>query len=130
MVLVLAATAALLWLIPAIQNSLPQVLLSGLSHVPISLPTAWILPALLVTLTCAILEKTGHRDSAIGLIALLTVVSVVRMIWQVYPILDTTYSARRSWKDNAESITCVDESNHSWHYGLNYYAGRDLPDCK
>jgi 4-amino-4-deoxy-L-arabinose transferase-like glycosyltransferase len=130
LVWLLAACAALLWVIPAIQDLLPVALFSGVSRVHFEFPIRWILPSLLVALACALLDRKGWRDTAFGLIALLTTVSVAMVIWQVYPVLDRTVSARAYSKSHAQSITCVDESNRAWLYGLNYYAGRDLPDCK
>ncbi len=125
----LAACAALFWFIPAIQEMLPQALLSGLSRAQIHLPTAWIIPACAITLFCAVLEWIGRRSAAIGFVALLATLAAMRLIWQTYPVLDRTVSARNLWITHAESITCVSEDDRSRHYGLNYYAGRNLPDC-
>jgi 4-amino-4-deoxy-L-arabinose transferase-like glycosyltransferase len=128
-VALLAATAALLWFIPAIQDLLPQALLSGFSRAQIHLPLAWIIPALAVTFSCATLERTGHRTPALALIAVVITRSVVRLVWQTYPLLDQKVSPRGFWISHAGSITCASEEDRSWRYGLNYYAGRDLPDC-
>ncbi len=129
MAALVSACAALLWFIPTIQDLLPQALLSGFSRAPIHLSLAWIFPALSVTLSCAILERTQHRIQAMALIALVITLSIVRLVWQTYPILDQKVSPRRFWLTHAGSITCSSEEDRSWHYGLNYYAGRDLPDC-
>jgi len=126
----LGACGVLFWLIPAIEDVLPRALQSGLSRASIQLPYVWIVPVLLLGLCCALLERNGRRSAAIGLIALASVISVVALIWKVYPLLDTTVSARGIWKSTVPAITCVTESNRSWLYGLNYYAGTDLPDCK
>jgi 4-amino-4-deoxy-L-arabinose transferase-like glycosyltransferase len=128
-VLPVAASAALLWFIPAIHDLLPQALLSGMSHVQYQFPPSWVLPTLLVTLCCGLLARNGRVDWAMSLIALLVTVSVVRVIWQVFPVLDNTVSARVRWKTDSKSIICVEEDNRSWRYGLNYYARRHLPDC-
>ena len=126
----LSACAALLWFVPAIQDLLPQALLSGVSRSHISVPFSWIVPALLVTLTCAFFAWLCRPGRAIALIGLVITASVVRLVWLVYPVLDSAISARSLAKSNAESISCVSESNRSLHYGLNYYLDRDLPDCK
>jgi 4-amino-4-deoxy-L-arabinose transferase-like glycosyltransferase len=126
----LGACGVLFWFIPAIEDVLPRALQSGLSRAPIQLPYVWIVPVLLLGLCCALLERNGRRSAAIGLIALASIISVVGLIWKIYPVLDTTVSARGIWKSTVPAITCVTESNRSWLYGLNYYAGRDLPDCK
>lgn len=129
MVCLMGASAALLWFVPAIQDLLPQALLSGVSRAPIRLPVAWLVPALAITAISVILESVGRRDAAMALVALATTLSVIRVIWQEYPVLDRQVSARGQWLSQAASITCVPEANRSLHYGLNYYAGRDLPDC-
>jgi 4-amino-4-deoxy-L-arabinose transferase-like glycosyltransferase len=125
----MAASAAMLWFIPAIPDLLPQALLSGMSHVQLHLPLPWIFPALLVTACCAFLAWSGRVPAAIGMVALLVTISVALVIWQVYPVLDNTVSARVRWKTDSKSIVCVEDENRTQHYGLNYYARRNLPDC-
>ncbi len=129
MVALIAASAALLWCIPAIQDLLPQALLYGASRARIHLPLLWVAPAVAVTALCALLERTRHRACAVALIGFVTAVSVIRLVWHVYPVLDHGYSVREVWISNSESITCVSNENRSQRYGLNYYARRDLPDC-
>ncbi len=123
----LAASAALLCLVPALSNALPQALAAGFSRTPIHLATPWILPALLVAILCVALEKTDHRDCAVAAVAVLTVVSVVTIVWRTYPKLDQQLSGRAS---NTESITCMPPVNRSQRYSIEYYAGRSVPDCK
>ena len=101
-----------------------------MSRAQIQLPIVWILPAIALGIGCALLERSGRRDACITLIALMAVISVTSLILKVYPVLDSTVSARGIWKSTVPPITCVTESNRSWLYGLNYYAGTDLPDCK
>src|SRR3984885_7028069 len=55
----LAASAMLLCLVPTIEDTLPQVLLVGMSHTSIRIAAGWIIPGLLVGLVCAYLEKAG-----------------------------------------------------------------------
>jgi 4-amino-4-deoxy-L-arabinose transferase-like glycosyltransferase len=130
MACLIAACAALLFLIPAIQDVLPQALVSGLARSGfLSLPATWIFPVVLVTLLCGFLEWRSHREWAIAVIALVTAVSVARLVWEVYPALDRQASARTQWRSNSDSITCVSNENRSLRYGLSYYAGRNLPDC-
>jgi len=130
MVWLLGVCGALFWCVPAIQDLLPRALQSGMSRAQIQLPIVWILPAIALGIGCALLERSGRRDACITLIALMAVISVVSLILKVYPVLDSTVSARGIWKSTVPPITCVTESNRSWLYGLNYYAGTDLPDCK
>jgi len=128
-VALVSATAALLWFVPAIQDLLPQALLHGFSRAQFHLPLLWILPALALVLACGFLERTGRRDLAITLISMVIVLSVARLVWQTYPELDQKVSARGFWFSHKESITCSSASDRSWRYGLNYYAGREIPDC-
>ncbi len=123
----LAASAALLCLVPAMSNALPQALAAGFSRTPFHLATIWIVPALLIAVLAAILEKTDHRDCAVTAVAILTVVSVVAIVWRIYPRLDQQLSGRAS---HAGSMTCMPPLNRSQRYSIEYYAGRNLPDCK
>ena len=125
MIALLASCAALLSLVPAAEELLPQALLAGISRAPIRLPAEWIAPALVAATACALLEKTGRRTSAAALVAVLTTLSVVWLVRQTYPILDRAVSARQT----AGSITCVPAGQRSTRYSLDYYAGRELPDC-
>jgi 4-amino-4-deoxy-L-arabinose transferase-like glycosyltransferase len=130
MVCLIAACAALLFLIPPIQEVLPQALVSGLGRGGfLSVPAIWIFPVVLITLLCGFLEGKGRREWAVAAVALLTTVAVVRLVWEVYPVLDRQVSARTQWRSNPDSITCVSNDNRSLRYGLSYYAGRSLPDC-
>ncbi len=75
---------------------------------------------------CAYSEKTGKRDLAVAGVALVyDGIAVVRMVWRVYPELDRQLSGRA-----AGSMTCLPPTNRSQRYSIDYYAGRDLPDCK
>lgn len=121
----LAASALLLCLVPPLQDALPQVLLDGLSHTPLHLATFWIIPALLLALATAWCENTRRRPLAVALIAACTSLAVVAIVWRVYPELDRQVSGRA-----AGSITCLPPTSRSQRYSTDYYAGRDLPDCK
>lgn len=121
----LAASALLLGLVPPLEEALPQVLLVGLSHTPLRLATFWIVPALLLGLGCFYGEKTGHRGLAVGLIAAFTTVAVLTIVGQVYPVLDREVSGR-----TIGSISCLPPTSRSQRYSADYYAGRDLADCK
>ncbi len=126
----LGLSAALLSLIPLIEDLLPQALLSGMSHGVIRFPSVeWILAMVALAFLCAWLETKGRREVAVGVLAVLTTMAVVRLVWHDYPVLDTTVSARRYWLSHADSITCAPSANRSWRYGLGYYIGSNLPDC-
>jgi 4-amino-4-deoxy-L-arabinose transferase-like glycosyltransferase len=123
----LAASAALVSIVPPLADALPQALLVGMSHTSIRIAVGWIIPALLIGLGCAYLERTGRRDRAIGCVAALSVISVIAVVWRVYPNLDRQLSGRAI---QTQTITCLPPTNRSQRYSIEYYAGRDLPDCK
>ncbi len=123
--MVLASSAMLLGLVPPLEDSLPQVLLVGISHTPLGLVTFWMVPALLVGIASAYSEKNGRRDLGVALIAVSTALAVVSMVWRVYPELDRQLSGRAMG-----SITCLPPTSRSQRYSSDYYAGRELPDCK
>jgi 4-amino-4-deoxy-L-arabinose transferase-like glycosyltransferase len=126
--ILLAASGALLCFIPPFEDALPQTLLVGLSHTAVRLATFWIVPAILLGLGCAYSEKSGHRDLAVALVAAFTVVSVVTIVWRVYPELDARVSGRAV--SLRQSITCLPPTNRSQRYSIDYYRDRDLEDCK
>jgi len=127
MIVLVAASGALFFLVPAVEDVLPEALAAGFSHVHLTFSALWIVPALALAAAAAHLDFHGNRRGALAAIALAVVLSVVRLIAQVYPVLDRVDSARGV--ANGSSITCVPPSARSRHYGLNYYAGRELPDC-
>jgi 4-amino-4-deoxy-L-arabinose transferase-like glycosyltransferase len=130
MAILLGASATLLLLVPVVGEALPQALVSGLSHASIEFPkSAWLVSALLIAFVCSFLESIRRREWAVTAIALLTTIAVVHLVSQVYPALDRQASARHRWRSPPDSITCVSNENRSLRYGLNYYAGRNLPDC-
>jgi 4-amino-4-deoxy-L-arabinose transferase-like glycosyltransferase len=130
LMVLLGASAALLCLVPPLEDALPQALLAGMSHTPLRLATPWIIPGILLGLGCAYCEKTGHRDLAVAFVASFTVISVVTIVWRVYPELDRQVSARALWLSRGQSMTCLPSTNRSQRYSIDYYAGRELPDCK
>ena len=125
----LAACVALLYFIPALSDALPRALAEGISRASFHLPLLWIVPVLAISFACALLEKTGRRDFAIALVVLGMATSTLRLIWQVYPVLDREVSGRVLWLAGSPSITCLSPMNRSQRYGVQYYADRSIPDC-
>ena len=125
--ILIAACALLLGFVPTIEALLPQALLSGISRASVHFSFWWMLPAAGVALACAAIEWHARRITAVTVIAVLTTLWVVRMIAIEYPILDRSVSARGA--SGLDSATCVSDSNRSLEYGLDYYAGHELPDC-
>ncbi len=119
---VLAISAALLCLIPVIQEVLPQALVSGLSHAHLQFPFLFLIPILAIAVVCWFVRPA----TAVAIIGFCVTAAVIRVVWITYPILDNVVSAR----SNLDSITCSSNSNRSWRYSLDYYAHRPIPDCK
>jgi len=119
---VLAISAALLWLIPAIQEILPQALNSGLSHTHLQLPYLFLIPALALAVLCWFVRP----KVAVAAISVVVTFAIIRVVWITFPVLDNEVSAR----PHVDSITCSSNPNRSWRYGLDYYAHRPIPDCK
>ncbi len=94
LMVLLGASAALLCLVPPLEDALPQALLAGMSHTGLHLATLWIIPAFLLGLLCAYWEKTAHRDLAVAVVAAGTLISVITIAWRVYPELDRQLSGR------------------------------------
>ena len=123
----LSITGASLWLIPVIAGILPQALQTGLSRTPLRASYGFLIPAALLAAAIWRLESHGHRDRVMTVIGILIVASVVGIVWNTYPVLDRTVSARMYWRTHPNP--CVDNQNRSWRYGLNYYAEKLVRDC-
>jgi 4-amino-4-deoxy-L-arabinose transferase-like glycosyltransferase len=117
----LAACGLLTCLTPALATMLPQALESGISHASFHLAWPWIVAGLAAAMVCAI----ANRGLAVAMVAFLTTVSVAGLVWRVYPELDRQLSGR-----GAASMTCLPQTNRSQRYSIDYYTGRDLPDCQ
>ncbi|MBV9770082.1 MAG: hypothetical protein JOZ32_10965 [Bryobacterales bacterium] len=127
--ILIGASAVLLSLIPPLETALPQVLVAGLSHTQLPLTTLWIIPGIILGVVCGYLEKIGRRNLAIAGVAALTAISVVTVLWRVYPELDRQVSARAIWRGSGPSVPCLPPMTRSRRYGIEYYAARNLPNC-
>lgn len=127
---VLAICAALLWLAPTVEQVLPRALIVGLTHAPVRLPFEALIPVLAIAVFCWFLDRRGWRGLAVATLVACMTISVIRVTWTTYPILDHTVSARGFYRAQAESVLCTPSPNRSWRYGLDYYAHRPIPDCK
>jgi len=63
--------------------------------------------------------------------ALASLAAIAYFKFAVLPVLDQRYSVRAFWSANASQIegACLKDVRRDWVYGLNYYAGRPLPEC-
>lgn len=127
----LAASAALLAIQPAIQEILPEALLSGLSRThpdPAHLASGlfYLIPA------AGILRWKGRLQPAF--LGTLTTALVAMFLLKagIGPSLDRTTTVRPFWRSVQadRSRLCLDQVRRPWVYGLHYYAGRALPSCE
>lgn len=121
------ASAALLCLTPVVAATLPEALALGLSRADIA---GYSSPMTLVLLACAAacawLVSRGRTHTAFGITVALAALAILHLKWDMYPRLDRTASARTLWSADTQ---CIDNVHRAIRYGLNYYAGRELPDC-
>lgn len=122
---VLALSAWMLSVIPALAHILGPALDRGLTKVPIPGPPAWGLALAGIAALCTL----GNRTVAVSSLALLFLIPVTYMKSVAFPILDRTVSARQAAKKGVPA--CVDHSQRDLYYGLNYYLDvkQKLPVC-
>jgi 4-amino-4-deoxy-L-arabinose transferase-like glycosyltransferase len=122
---VLPACGLLLCLVPGLAGMLPQALAAGITHASFRLAWPGVFVGVAIAVVCAFLCGWGHLDCAMAVVAVGTTIFVMTVIWRVYPELDRQLSGR-----GAISMTCLPPMNRSQRYSIEYYAGKDLPDCK
>jgi 4-amino-4-deoxy-L-arabinose transferase-like glycosyltransferase len=137
----IGACVLLLIAAPAIASYLPDALLSGVTSAhlstgrvfadlahgwPFALAAAWIFWMAWVSK-----NEPGKRDQAMLAAALAGLAAIGYFKFAVLPVLDQRYSVRGFWNANASQIesACIKDVRRDWVYGLNYYAGRPLPEC-
>lgn len=131
------ACAVLLIATPAIAQLLPDALLSGVTsaHFAFSrVVKGWpfALAAGGVFWLAWLRNEPGKREQAMMGAALAALAAIAYFKIALLPVLDQRYSVRAFWRENAGQIAsdvCVKDLRRDWVYGLNYYAGRVLPEC-
>ena len=125
----LAACAACLIALPTAASLLPVALVSGLSRAPLAFaPFGLVFAA--AALAVWWLARSGQTEIAALAVALAAALGVVYIKVSTFPQLEQTVSVRGFWRANqAAGAACVDNVSRAWQYGLNYYAGRALPEC-
>jgi 4-amino-4-deoxy-L-arabinose transferase-like glycosyltransferase len=125
------ASALLLALTPVASAVLPEAMASGLRRASMA-GIQWTVVAGIIAAAAGIvyLERRSLR-MAFAATTGLTVASLVWLISTTFPRLDETASARLTWRAMVEraDIQCIDDVSRSVRYGLNYYAGQELPSC-
>ncbi len=127
---VMAASAVLLLILPAVERVIPQALISGLSHTHLEFPLTIVIPIAAVSILCWWLDRSGQRMAAVAVLSICVTLAIVQFVWTTYPLLDHMVSARQFYRSQGGTLNCVSSPNRAWRYGLDYYAHRTIPDCK
>ena len=127
---VLGACGLLLGCLPAIREIVPQALLSGISHVSFPFDLSAVVLAL-IAIPCWYLERRGYRTGAFALTAIVIFGALLVFVAEELPGLDIAASARPIWRNRLSKVSnpCVSKLNRAIHFGINYYADREIPDC-
>jgi len=118
---------------PAIAALLPDALLSfSTSHFSLArLVYGW--PFAVAAAGVFWMAWQGRREHAMLAATLATLAAIAYFKIAVLPVLDERYSVRGFWRAHAQQLEaadiCVKDVRRDWVYGLNYYAGRPLPEC-
>ena len=133
----IGACVVLLVAAPTIAALLPDALLSRVGAVHFSfalVPRGW--PFALAAggvfwLAWLAKDEPGKREQAMLIATLATLAAIGYFKFALLPVLDQRYSVRAFWTANASQIegACIKDVRRDWVYGLNYYAGRPLPEC-
>ncbi len=121
-----AAVVALLGLLPAAAHIVPLALATGIRRAHPGSATIWWPVAAGVGLGFAVsFVASGRTRFSIAAAA-----AALLLIWfqfRVFPSIDRAASARPLWM--ASHPDCAPRLPRSLLYGLQYYAGRELPGC-
>lgn len=130
----LVACAALVGAVPIATAILPDALADGLTRA--TLDTNALILGLAVAVGAGVLaamrEWQSTRTSTVLLITLFATLGIVYVKRMAYPVLDERISARPLWQsiEPRQRDICTGNMHRNWRYGLNYYAGKPLPDCQ
>ncbi len=125
----MAASAAMLIVLPTIVTALPQALVSGIAKTHIN--TVLAFPFLLVAAVVWWLSWSGKPALAVLAVGMTVVFGVAYFKGATFPELDDRVSVRGFWRNHhtEASAACLDGVGRSWEYGLNYYAQHPYHLC-
>ena len=135
--------AVLLVAAPAIAALLPDALLTGVTSAHFSfarvfadIVRGWpfaLAAAGVFWLAGLARNEPGKRQQAMLAATLAALAAIAYFKIALLPVLDQRYSVRAFWRDECRSSSkprCrIKDVRRDWAYGLNYYAGRPLPEC-
>ncbi|MBI3698050.1 MAG: glycosyltransferase family 39 protein [Acidobacteria bacterium] len=131
---VLPLAGLTLGLMPAASAMLPEALDAGLwralEHA--QFPALSLAGGIVAALMVWTLERAGRRPAAFALIALAAVAGYAWIEQSAFPAIDRRAGARALWQKAQQhgDLVCVGDVPRGVAYGLNYYAGRPLPECE
>lgn len=125
----LAASTALLIVLPTVVGSLPEALISGVGKAHIE--PALGMPFLLVAGAVWWLSWSGKPSLAMLAVGMAVVFAVAYFKGSAFPELDDRVSVRGFWRAHGAEAggACLEGVGRTWEYGLNYYAGHPFPAC-
>jgi 4-amino-4-deoxy-L-arabinose transferase-like glycosyltransferase len=128
----LAGCALLLGLAPTIAAGLPDALARGATHAWTGIIWWGAAAAIVLAGGVWLMARAGRRELAVMTLVAATVLSVVWIETQAFPVLDRTVSPRGTWRaiEARRSEVCVSDVNRGWLFGLNYYSVTPVPDCR
>jgi 4-amino-4-deoxy-L-arabinose transferase-like glycosyltransferase len=116
----MVAPLALMGALPAVSSVLPGALAHGLRATPIP----WM--ELCLGIVLGLVAGLAARF-ALPAAAIIVVIGFILFQISIFPAIDRVASARPIWLSSRP--VCISRLPRSLVYGLNYYAGRSLPNC-
>ena len=126
----LAACALLLVGLPTVAGILPDALLGGLSRAHVAFASGGLLFVGVAGVVWWLAWKQ-KIEAALLSVALAAGLGALYVKYATFPALDRMVSVRRFWLDHRSEVSqgCVEGVSRTWQYGLNYYAGHQVPEC-
>ncbi|HLH44220.1 MAG TPA: glycosyltransferase family 39 protein [Bryobacteraceae bacterium] len=128
----LAASVLTMTLLPSIAHWLPEAFLAGATRAHWAFYGRGLIAAIFSGVVWG-LARRGQRRRAIFASAMLAALGGGYLKLTAPPLLDQRDSVREFWTMHGAKAgeTCMDSASVSRaaQYGLNYYAGREVPDC-
>jgi 4-amino-4-deoxy-L-arabinose transferase-like glycosyltransferase len=127
----LAACALLLVGLPTVAGILPDALLAGLSRSHVTFAPGGLVFAGGAGVAWWLARKK-KMEAALLSVALAAGIGAVYLKYNTFPALDRIVSVRSFWRSHSSEVSaaCVDGVSRTWQYGLNYYAGHEVPQCE